>query len=97
FWKIISEYFQLITEGSYRDVMSGAMPEVKWFDGLSLNCAEHVFRNYQDKTPALLFQSETSPLKEISWLELKQQVAGFQKFLLDSGVTTGDRIVAYLP
>src|SRR6478609_11368244 len=78
FWKIVSEYFNLLTEGSYKEVMSGTMPEVKWFEGLSLNYAEHVFRNYQDKTPAILFQSETSPLKETSWYELKQQVSSFQ-------------------
>jgi acetoacetyl-CoA synthetase len=97
FWKIVYEYFNLVTEGSYEEVMTGVMPEVKWFEGLSLNYAEHIFRNYQDKTPAILFQSETSPLKEISWFELKQQVASFQKFLLDTGVSKGDCVAAYIP
>ncbi len=97
FWRITSEYFNLITEGSYTNVLSGAMPQVKWFEGISLNYAEHIFRNYQNNTPAILFQSETSPLKEVSWSELKQQVASFQKFLQNSGVVSGDRVVAYLP
>ncbi|MBK5278297.1 MAG: acetoacetate--CoA ligase [Bacteroidia bacterium] len=97
FWKVLVEYFKLITEGKYSNVMTGTMPHVNWFEGLHLNYAEHIFRSFSSTTPAIIFQSEDKPREEISWPELKQKVASFQKFLLDAGIVAGDRVVALVP
>jgi acetoacetyl-CoA synthetase len=77
--------------------LRGSMPHAQWFEGMTLNYAEHVFRKATDAHPAILFQSETQPLKEISWQTLTQQVASFAHFLKENGVKKGDRVVGFLP
>ena len=96
FWETIVEYFDILSEGSYTKAMSGSMPWATWFEGLQLNYSEHVFRNYSDKTPAIIFRSENRFPTEMSWHELKQQVSSFQKFLVEVGVSSGDRVVAFV-
>ena len=98
FWESLWEYFNISFEGSYSTVLSDEkMPYQKWFEGTRLNYAEHVFKKYSDSVPAILYQSETSPLLEISWWELKQKVAALQYYLLQVGVEEGDCVAAYLP
>ncbi|MBT1695764.1 acetoacetate--CoA ligase [Fulvivirgaceae bacterium PWU4] len=89
------------------------MPHTQWFSGTRLNYAEHVFRmdgvvgeehqqrrqheHQHGRGPAIVFKNEDSPIQEISWQELRQQVAALQHFLRRQGVQAGDRIVAYMP
>jgi acetoacetyl-CoA synthetase len=73
------------------------MPGAQWFPGARLNYAEHVFRNASSQQPALLFRSEREELREVSWAELKQQVAAIARSLRAMGVQPGDRVVAFLP
>jgi acetoacetyl-CoA synthetase len=98
FWKSIWEYFDIQSDGNVSTIMSDdPMPRTKWFEGARLNYAEHIFRKKNDQQPAVVFKSESSAIKKISWLELEQQVSSLQTFLKTEGITTGDRIVAYLP
>ena len=98
FWECIWKYFDVISHAPYSKVMSDDnMPNTKWFEGSTLNYAEHIFRNKNDKFPAIIFKSERQELTEISWSELALKVAAFRSFLLDSGVQKGDRVVAFLP
>lgn len=98
FWQSISDYFEVIYHTPYQKIMSDdGMPYTKWFEGATLNYAEHIFRNATDERPAILFQSERTPLTAISWKALKQKVASLQQFFLQQGIRPGDRIVAYLP
>ena len=98
FWESLWQYFNIIHDGSYQEVCSNdRMPHVKWFKGTRLNYAEHVFRAPNNEHTAILFKSENTPLRKISWHELRQQVSSVQNFLKKCGVRTGDRIVAYMP
>ncbi|HEY0741438.1 MAG TPA: acetoacetate--CoA ligase [Chryseosolibacter sp.] len=98
FWKSIWEYFDVQHEGNFSIVLSDdPMPHTKWFEGTRLNYAEHIFRKRNDSRPAIIFKSEGSSIQKISWKTLESQVASLQKFLLDSGIKTGERIVGYLP
>ena len=98
FWSSIWEYFQIISSKPYKGVLYGhTMPGAQWFPGTELNYAEHVFRNATSSRPALVFQSETKPLTEISWEELYQKVSIVAQALRTLGVQRGDRVVAYLP
>lgn len=98
FWKSISDYFDVIYHEPYQHVMSGdPMPYTKWFEGSTLNYAEHIFRNATDDRPALLFQSERHSLTSVSWKELKHKVAALQRFFLQQGIQPGDRVAAYVP
>jgi len=98
FWESLWQYFDILHDGSYNRVYScDDMPHVKWFEGTSLNYAEHIFRKATTQHPAIIFQSESDQAKTIHWNELRDQVASLQQHLQRRGVTAGDRIVAYLP
>jgi acetoacetyl-CoA synthetase len=98
FWKSQCEYFRVIGHSPYSSVLSGSqMPHFKWFEGATLNYAEHIFRQKTDKHPAILFQNERQGLTEMSWAELERQVASVAGFFKKSGVQKGDRVGAYLP
>ena len=74
------------------------MPGAKWFPNVSLNYAEHVFAGKDDPAATAIFHaSELRELGEISWGELREQVAAVAAGLRAMGVETGDRVVAYLP
>jgi acetoacetyl-CoA synthetase len=73
------------------------MPGAEWFNGASLNYAEHVFRHMSPDCPALMFQSEIQPLMEISWDKLYQNVSSIADSLRNMGVQKGDRVVSYQP
>jgi acetoacetyl-CoA synthetase len=97
FWATMVQYFNILADGTYQAVSGGTMPEVKWFDGLKLNYAEHIFRNSTDKQPAIVFKHESGKLKEVGWRELQSEVASLQHFLRAEGVRSGDRVAGYLP
>jgi len=98
FWASIWEYFHVHSSKPYKTVLiERKMPGAKWFAGAELNYAEHVFRNATSSRPAIVFQSETMPLTEISWEELHQKVGTVAHALRAMGVQRGDRVVSYLP
>ena len=97
FWQSIWDYFDVKSNTPYGRVLQGTMPRARWFEGATLNYAEYVFRNYTDERPAILFQSETIELQEISWRELRDQVAALAAYLRELGVGAGDRVVGFLP
>ncbi len=98
FWESIAEYFQVRFHSPYQSVLSDDdMPYVKWFEGATLNYAEHIF-NYRPKDQAAIwFQSERHEMESISWGELENKVASLATYLKSIGIKRGDRIVAYLP
>jgi len=99
FWESIWKYYQIQADGQYSQVVSTneGMIGTKWFEGTKVNYAEHIFRNKNNDFPALIFQSEHIPLKEISWDELEKMVAAVASYLKKQGVVKGDRVAAYLP
>ncbi len=83
---------------SYERVLgSREMPGAEWFAGTSLNYAEHVFAGKDDAETAILHASELRELGELSWGELRAQVAATAAGLRALGVERGDRVVAYMP
>jgi len=98
FWENLLDYFDIQYDGEYSEIITGTkMPHVKWFEGISLNFAEHVFRKTSSQSPAIVWGSETTDPQEITWNELKESVAAFASFLKQEGVKPGDRVAAYLP
>lgn len=98
FWESITEYFNLQFDGTASHVLSGQeMPYARWFEGISLSYAEHIFRNKNDAHPAIVYKSESTTLKEISWQQLATEVVTIQHYLKSLGVTSGDRVVAFMP
>src|SRR5690606_12972404 len=68
-----------------------------WFPGSELNYAEHVFRQADDRRPALVYASETRPAGEMGWGELARNVASVAAELREMGVGRGDRVAAFMP
>ena len=98
FWASIWLYMQITASHPYTQVLSThQMPGAEWFVGAELNYVEQVFRHATPDRPALLFRSETGPLRELSWQELQQRVGAVANGLKALGVGVGDRVVAYVP
>lgn len=98
FWESQWEYFQVSSYTPYEQVLKGAeMPHYQWFEGATLNYAEHIFRQKNDTRPAILFQNEQQDLSEMSWSELERQTAALAYYFRQCGIRPGDRIAAYLP
>ena len=98
FWASLWEYFDITSHAPYKQVLSShKMPGAKWFEGSTLNYAEHVFKSYSDDYPAIIFKSEVQGITEVSWADLKSQVAKIATYLKSIGVEPGDRVVSYMP
>lgn len=98
FWESIWKYFDVISHSPYRQVLKAEkMPGAKWFEGATLNYAEHVFRQASPARPAIIFSSERHDLVEITWEELHSQVASMSAYLRETGIRKGDRVAAFLP
>lgn len=98
FWASLWEYFHINASKSYTSVLKKReMPGAEWFRGAELSYAEHMFRHATSERPALLFQSEIQPLREVSWDELHRKTSAIAHALREMGVQRGDRVVSYMP
>jgi acetoacetyl-CoA synthetase len=98
FWLAIWDYYQIQPGATVDTVLSNdSMPGAQWFPGSTVNYTAHVFKNATADRPAMIFQGEATELQEISWGELEKNVAALANHLKSIGVTTGDRVAAYLP
>jgi acetoacetyl-CoA synthetase len=98
FWGSLWEYFEISASVPYERVLGRrAMPGAEWFPGAELSYAEHVFRGKRDDDVAIVHAAETRPLAELRWGELRALTAQIAAGLRASGVTRGDRVVAYMP
>jgi acetoacetyl-CoA synthetase len=100
FWESLWEYFDIKSNSPYKSVVDKpgrGMIGTKWFPGATLNYAEHIFRNKTTDSPAIIFQSETKPLQNISWTELEEKVSKVAAWLISKGIVRGDRVVSLMP
>ena len=96
FWKSIWEYFEV--EGGYDRVLGDrSMPGAEWFPGAQVNYAEHAFRGKPDDRVAIVHAGELREQAELTWGELREQVAAIAAGLRALGVSKGDRVAAYMP
>lgn len=100
FWSSIWQYFEVISPTPYSQVLDRAsMPGAVWFDGSRVNYAEHMLRHADallDST-AVFHASESRPLSELSWRDLRTQVRSLASRLRRMGIKPGDRVAAYMP
>lgn len=98
FWLSLFDYFKIEYQGNLNPVLSGnEMPYIRWFEDVKLNYAKHIFRNYDENANAIIFGNELGDYREVTWKELKEKVASFANFLINSGIKKGDAVVAYMP
>ncbi len=98
FWGSLWEFCDVRAQAQPERVLSSrAMPGACWFDGARLNYAENLLARARSGEPAIVARSETREDRELSWNELRDQVARAAAGLRTLGVGRGDRVVAYLP
>ena len=97
FWSSIWQFFDVQADGSPSPVLGERrMPGAQWFPNARLNYAEHVFRNATDARPAIVARNEAG-VREVSWRELRDQVAALAATFRSLGIQPGDRVASYLP
>ncbi len=98
FWSIIWDFFDVIGSKGTKPYIEpiNKMPGSKFFPNGKVNYAENMLAG-DISGPAIVFKSENKIRKEVSWKELKAQVAALANFLKTLGVTKGDRVAAYMP
>ncbi|MCB0871141.1 MAG: acetoacetate--CoA ligase [Solirubrobacterales bacterium] len=98
FWLSVWEYFDVLHDGEFERVLSSReMPGARWFEGTSLNYAEHIFRDRDPEAAAVFAASEVRALETVTWGELRSRVADCAAGLKALGVGPGDRVAGYLP
>ncbi len=99
FWGSIWEFFGIRAQAGYQRVLGRReMPGAEWFPGARLNYAEHLLGAEEDRNrPAVFARSQTRPPIELTFGELREQVACARVGLQRLGVTKGDRVAAYSP
>ena len=99
FWGSLWDFFGITAHSPYERVLgSDAMPGAEWFPGARLNYAEHMLGRDEDAdTVAVVGDSQSRAAQELTFGELRDQVARARAGLQRLGVGPGDRVVAYLP
>ncbi|MGH6610997.1 MAG: AMP-binding protein, partial [Burkholderiaceae bacterium] len=98
FWSALWDFCEV--RGATRATLiledGNRMPGAKWFTGARLNYAENLLR-LDDDTPAIVFRNERNDRREVSYRELRNEVARIADGLRAAGVKDGDRVAGYLP
>ncbi len=99
FWSAVAEFFGVrFAEPPERVLGRRDMPGAEWFPGAMLNYAQHAVGTAEDGDQvAVLAYSQTRDRQELTWGQLREQVARARAGLQRLGVGRGDRVVAYLP
>jgi acetoacetyl-CoA synthetase len=99
FWASIWDFYEVRAHEPYERVLgSREMPGADWFPGARLNYAEHMLGRDEDvDTVAVVAYSQSRETMELTFGDLREQVARARVGLQRLGVGPGDRVVAYLP
>jgi acetoacetyl-CoA synthetase len=84
------------TKGTRVLVDGGKMPGARFFPDARLNFAENLLRK-TGSGDAIVFWGEDKVKRRMSWDQLTDTVARFAQALRMAGVTSGDKVAAYMP
>ncbi len=102
FWQSIWDYFEMQSPTPHSAALArNVMPGAEWFPGAQVNYARQVLRHvdaaHAAGQPAVISRNEKGLHRELSWPQLRRQVASLALHLQAQGVQPGDRVAAYLP
>ena len=98
FWQSVSEFCDIRFARTAEQVVARPddMMNAGWFDGARLNYAENLLK-YDGPRAAIVFSAEDGARTELSFDELRREVARVADGLRQAGVKRGDRVGGYLP
>jgi len=98
FWRALCDFCDVQFGRQPDSVLEqpGDMTTATWFGGGELNFAGHLLRHSGDR-PAIVFRGENGARSELSFDQLRQQVADTAAGLRNAGVVEGDRVAGFLP
>jgi len=102
FWRSIADYFAVHFHQSATTFLSStALPGARWFEGATLNYAEHALRpSANDEQTVIFFEAEAAGgqrrREELSRGELRNRVFRVATQLRTLGVRPGDCVAGYL-
>jgi len=100
FWSAVWDYFEVLGDRGDGPVLAGAvMPDVRWFDGATLNYARNALRTaWTDPgRTAIIFDSERGRAGSLTYGQLAGEVGRVASGLRSLGVSRGDRVAGLLP
>jgi acetoacetyl-CoA synthetase len=102
FWQSVWDYLEIHSPTPHSAVLiDKGMPDCTWFPGATVNYTEQVFRHVDAAHAAgflaIVSENEQGVIREMSWPELRRQVASLALSLRELGVVRGDRVAAYMP
>jgi acetoacetyl-CoA synthetase len=100
FWASLWRHFDVLGHlGDGPALAGGPMPDVRWFGGTTLNYARNALRTAATDPgrTAVIYRSEAGRSGTLSYGELAAEVARVRAGLRALGVTSGDRVAAYVP
>jgi acetoacetyl-CoA synthetase len=111
FWRSMWDFFDIQSPTPVGRVLAEPevpgilMPGARWFEGTQVNYAQQALRHadaaHAAGHPAIVFADEAllaqGRVTEVSWPELRRQVAAAAGALRRMGVGCGDRVCAVLP
>jgi acetoacetyl-CoA synthetase len=98
FWNAVFDFTGVIADrGTGQVLRNGSrMPGATWFEGTRLNFAENLLRG-AGEGPAIIARDERGRRREISWDQLRAEVARVADGLRAAGVVAGDRVAGFMP
>ncbi|HEY3517309.1 MAG TPA: AMP-binding protein, partial [Gammaproteobacteria bacterium] len=97
FWEALWQFSEIKAAVPYDTVLRDAarMPGAKWFNGAKLNFAANLLEHDAPGT-ALVFANERNERNQLTWPELRAQVASVAARLRALGVRRGDRVAGFI-
>ncbi|MGH7748233.1 MAG: AMP-binding protein, partial [Candidatus Dormibacteria bacterium] len=101
FWGAFAQFAGVRWDAKPQRVLAGTtMPGARWFPGATLNYAEHAVApapGKGDDDLAVIYRREDGAREQLSFGQLRRQVAAARAALVSLGVSRGDRVVALAP
>ena len=98
FWSAVFDFTGVIADRGPGPVLRDGerMPGATWFEGTRLNFAENLLRG-TGVGPAIIARDERGRRREMSWDQLRAEVARVADGLRAAGIVAGDRVAGFMP